>query len=137
MFHNKSGCKFETYEKQKEALIICAPRFNQCFTIRVSRGTRNEREARSSPRKAALENALSFLSGELQNDARRMLHYTAGLWPSPDAIVHRKAMTEALEKDIASFSGTVAAIGECGIDRHWNPSGEDGRCESGKTDGII
>ena len=81
-------------------------------------------------RKAALENALSLLSGELQNDVRRMLHYTAGLWPSPDAIVHRKAMTEALEKDIASFSGTVAAIGECGIDRHWNPSGEDGRCES-------
>ena len=90
-----------------------------------------------SARKAALEKALSLVSGELQENARRMLYYTAGLWPSPDPIVHRKAMTEALEKDIASFSGTVAAIGECGIDRHWNPSGEDGRCEIGKTDGII
>lgn len=82
-----------------------------------------------SARKAALEKALSLISGELQKNARRMLHYTAGLWPSSDAIMHRKEMTETLEKDIASFSEKIAAIGECGIDRHWNPAA-DGRYES-------
>ena len=82
-----------------------------------------------SARKAALEKALSLVSGELQENARRMLHYTAGLWPSSDAIMHRKEMTETLEKDIASFSEKIAAIGESGIDRHWNPAA-DGRYES-------
>ena len=24
----------------------------------------------------------------------------------------------------------IVAVGECGLDHHWNPSGEDGRCES-------
>ena len=39
-------------------------------------------------------------------------------------------MTEMLEKDIASFPEKIAAIGECGIDRHWNAADEDGRSES-------
>lgn len=83
-----------------------------------------------SVRKAALEKALSRVSGELQENARRMLYYTAGLWPSSDAIMYRKEMTEMLEKDIASFSEKIAAVGECGIDRHWNPASADGTCES-------
>ena len=81
-------------------------------------------------RKEIMEKAFSRVSGELHDGARRMLHYTAGLWPSPDAITHRKAMTETLEKDIASFPEKIAAIGECGIDRHWNAAGADGRSEN-------
>jgi len=81
-------------------------------------------------RKATLEKSLSLVSGGLQKSARRILHYTAGLWPSRDAIVHRKEMTETLEKDIVSFPEKIAAIGECGIDRHWNAADEDGRSES-------
>ena len=28
------------------------------------------------------------------------------------------------------LSNKIIAIGECGLDHHWNPSGVDGRCES-------
>ena len=80
-------------------------------------------------RKKTLDKALSRVSAELQDGARRMLHYTAGVWPSPDAITHRKEAVEALEKDIVSFPEKIAAIGECGIDRHWNAAG-DGSSES-------
>ncbi len=67
---------------------------------------------------------------KLQN----LLHFSAGLWPSPESIVNREAYVEEIKRNTAEFRKqneySLVAIGECGLDHHWNPTGVDGRCES-------
>lgn len=52
------------------------------------------------------------------------LKFSAGVFPSKDSILHRKDCIQQLGKNIDFFKGTtgeaVAAVGECGIDHHWN-----------------
>ena len=71
--------------------------------------------------------------------ARNFMYFSAGIWPDVGAIHDRDNQMKKLKESIlaAAESGDqdtlhrkVIAIGECGIDHHWNPSGEDGRCES-------
>lgn len=78
-------------------------------------------------RKAAVARALSGVAPELRPAAERMIHYTAGIWPETGAIRDRMRQVAVLEQQIAQ-SGGITAVGECGLDHHWNPSGEDGRC---------
>ncbi|MBP3709367.1 MAG: TatD family hydrolase [Treponema sp.] len=80
-------------------------------------------------RRETVENALSHVAPELRAQSRAMMHYSAGLWPSPEAIINRASYIASLEGCIARFPEKVVAIGEGGIDHHWNPSGEDGRSE--------
>jgi Mg-dependent DNase len=79
-------------------------------------------------RKAALALALAGVSDGVRAEAERMIHYSAGIWPDTDAVRDRVRQGAVLEEYIAG-SGGITALGECGIDHHWNPSGEDGRCE--------
>ncbi len=47
--------------------------------------------------------------------------FSAGIWPSPEAIEHRFDASEQLKAEIEKVpSNKLAAIGECGLDRHWN-----------------
>ncbi|MDL2229636.1 TatD family hydrolase [Treponema sp. OttesenSCG-928-L16] len=51
------------------------------------------------------------------------VRYSAGIWPSAEAIDQREAQVRFLEQHIAGAPpGLIAAVGECGIDRHWNRS---------------
>ncbi len=64
----------------------------------------------------------------------RMIHYSAGIWPDVDEISDRWNAMESLEQAIEDFKEEgmgkkLVAIGEGGIDHHWNPSGVDGRSE--------
>lgn len=66
-----------------------------------------------------------------------MYYFSAGIWPAPEAIRDRKNQIVELERQIKvaldssdQFYKKVVAVGECGLDHHWNPSGVDGRCES-------
>jgi TatD DNase family protein len=84
------------------------------------------------------------LSPEQVAQVCSMTHFSAGIWPSLDAIRSRNEQMQVLEKQIQLVGAKtsleqagdclakkgVCAIGECGIDHHWNPSGVDGRCES-------
>ncbi|MBQ0161731.1 MAG: TatD family hydrolase [Treponema sp.] len=83
------------------------------------------------------------LSGEkLKSKIKSFIRFSAGIWPAPEAIRDRKNQIEVLEKmirgagaasDDSGASSTykkVVAIGECGLDHHWNVSGADGRAES-------
>ena len=81
-----------------------------------------------SARKVAVQRALTGVEPALRTYAGSMIHHTAGIWPDVNAIRDRKRQIDILEKQIAQ-SGGIAAVGECGLDHHWNPSGEDGRCE--------
>ena len=57
------------------------------------------------------------------------VYFSAGIWPSPEEIKDRFNGIAQLEKIIQSALSSenplfkkIAAIGECGIDHHWNPS---------------
>lgn len=58
-----------------------------------------------------------------EGDERRrpQILFSAGIWPSEEAIKHRTLHIDELEGHIRRASGaSLAAIGECGLDRHWN-----------------
>lgn len=49
------------------------------------------------------------------------LRFSAGIWPSAEAVANRKAEIATLAAELDSAPpGTLVALGECGIDRHWN-----------------
>ncbi len=49
------------------------------------------------------------------------VRFTAGIWPSREAIARKGEAIRELEAAIdAAPEGAVVAVGECGIDRHWN-----------------
>lgn len=84
-------------------------------------------------RKKAIENAISKINDvELQQKAKNFIYYSAGIWPDVESIHDRVNQIHLLREEINKFDDKkkIVAIGEGGIDHHWNPSGVDGRCES-------
>lgn len=71
--------------------------------------------------------------------ARQFMYFSAGIWPDVGEIHNRDVAVKTLRqsileasvaKDQDTLNRKIVAIGECGLDHHWNPSGVDGRCES-------
>ena len=91
-------------------------------------------------RQACVEKTIAQMQdSSLADKARKFMYFSAGIWPDVGAIHERdeqmktlRASIEAAGKDgdQDTLNRRVVAVGECGIDHHWNPSGEDGRCES-------
>ena len=88
----------------------------------------------------------SITDSRLADKARTFMYFTAGIWPDVDSIKDRdnqmKILKESVEsavkdKDQDTLHRPVIAIGECGLDHHWNPSGADGRCESDFDEQIF
>ena len=75
---------------------------------------------------------------KLADKVRDFLYFSAGIWPDVDSIHNRFECMKKLEEQIKAageqeqdiLHRKIVAIGEGGIDHHWNPSGVDGRCES-------
>lgn len=72
------------------------------------------------------------------------MYFSAGIWPSAQAISNRYKCMEELEKEINAFkndggifSKKLVAIGEGGLDHHWNPSGVDSRDEKDFDEDIF
>lgn len=63
--------------------------------------------------------------------------YSAGIWPDVDEIHNRFDAMKKLEESILKSPEKIVAIGEGGLDHHWNPSGCDGRCESDFDDATY
>ena len=86
----------------------------------------------------AIKESISFIEDETaKKKVKDFIYFSAGIWPDKDAIIDRENQMKLLEKSIAEFrsgahefSEKLIAIGEGGLDHHWNPSGVDGRCES-------
>lgn len=51
---------------------------------------------------------------------RKITHFSCGLWPSTESINNRHEYIKIIEKTILENSSTIIALGECGIDRHYN-----------------
>ena len=68
----------------------------------------------------------------VRDAASEMIYYSAGIWPDVEEIKNRTQSMKKLEESIETFmdKSHLVAIGECGLDHHWNPGGVDGRCES-------
>lgn len=66
---------------------------------------------------------------EIIQKINNFIYYSAGIWPDTESIKNRFEVVEKLKKSVLSSSKRVLAIGECGLDHHWNPGGEDGRCQ--------
>ena len=78
-------------------------------------------------RQLAVEKCIAAIAdSRLADKTRDFMHFTAGIWPDVDSIKDRQNQMKILRD---SVTPDVIAIGECGLDHHWNPSGADGRCE--------
>ena len=79
-------------------------------------------------RRQAVEKCIAGLADpQLEQKARSFMYYSAGIWPDVDSIKDRENQMQILRSSI--IPGSIIAVGECGLDHHWNPSGEDGRSE--------
>lgn len=107
------------------------------FKFGLDIGTRCDDLAR---RLDCVEKTICTMSdSEGAKKARDFMYFSAGIWPDVGEIHDRENAVKTLRRSILdaeqseNFGGLhkkVAAIGECGLDHHWNPSGADGRCES-------
>ncbi|WP_147613962.1 TatD family hydrolase [Treponema pectinovorum] len=82
-------------------------------------------------RREIVEKSLEKLPLEIRSKARDMFFYSAGIWPDVESIKNRTEVMKTLKEEILSFNEIspkkLIAIGEGGIDHHWNPSGTDSR----------
>lgn len=85
-----------------------------------------------------VKDAVTSISDKtIQNKCRNFLYFSAGIWPSAEEIKNRKENIDILKEKIKEaerssqndfpFNTKIIALGECGLDHHWNPSGEDHR----------
>ncbi len=91
-------------------------------------------------RQQVIDNTIAMMPDTLLADrARKFIYFAAGIWPSVEEIKDRFNSMKTLKEQIAQAEANddgetlhrkIIAIGECGLDHHWNPSGVDGRCES-------
>lgn len=86
---------------------------------------------------------------KIQDETKRekafsMFYFSAGIWPASEAIADRENQIKVLESQIDTalksdnpFFRKVVALGECGLDHHWNPAGVDGRCENDFDEKLL
>ena len=90
-------------------------------------------------RQLAVEKCIAGVAdARLADKARSFMYFSAGIWPDVESIKDRENQVKLLRESIVAASADpdqdtlnrkIIAVGECGLDHHWNPSGEDGRCE--------
>lgn len=130
-FHFHMICEHNSIEYGSQILSQMAD--TDCF-FGMDIGTRSNDLL---PRVECVKKSLGLIQDEQQrNKASSFIHFSAGIWPDVESIVNRERCMKELEETITAFEDSddpfcnkIVAIGEGGIDHHWNPSGADGRCQ--------
>lgn len=91
-------------------------------------------------RQSFLDKTIAQIKDAKTSDkVRDFIYFSAGIWPEVEYIHNREESVNQLiaqiqraaaEPDRDTLHRKIIAIGECGLDHHWNPSGADGRSES-------
>ena len=82
-----------------------------------------------------IENSISKIEdAAVISKIRSFLYYSAGIWPDVTAIKERKNQFETLKKVLSQNQENpgntrIVALGEFGLDHHWDPAGVDQRSE--------
>ncbi|MCR5217122.1 TatD family hydrolase [Treponema sp.] len=70
---------------------------------------------------------LEYLDEDRRKKAQAFMHFSAGIWPDEESIADRYKCMEELQNQIKAFkedggifSDRLAAIGEGGLDHHWD-----------------
>lgn len=72
--------------------------------------------------------------------ARTMFRFSAGIWPGVEAIENRDEQIAELQKNVQMLyndSVRACAIGECGLDHHWNKADENGKIDGKNAKNIL
>ncbi len=90
-------------------------------------------------RQAFMDKTIAQIADPKVSDkVRNFVYFSAGIWPEVEYIHNREESVNQLvaqiqraaaEPDRDTLHRQIIAIGECGLDHHWNPSGADGRNE--------
>ena len=92
---------------------------------------------------------VSLIHETTEENIPHFLHFTCGIWPESQAIANAKDSLKALENDLQSLlnrdssinkllhkeNTEYLALGECGLDRHWNGPGAAQRPKDSSEDG--
>ncbi len=97
------------------------------------------------PRMGAAKDCLGQIGDDaVREKARGLLYFSAGIWPDEESIRLRQDRVSCLEQQIAKgmggaspFPGRLVAVGECGLDHHWNPAGVDKRNGDAWDDALF
>lgn len=88
--------------------------------------------------------AISCMAENYKQKAENLIYFSAGIWPAAEAIKNReeelkklRASIDEAEKKSMVKNAKIVAVGECGLDHHWNKEGVDGRDEADFTENIL
>lgn len=101
------------------------------------------------PRVKLFEETLSKIENPLRKKIEEFIFFSAGIWPDAESIKNRAEKFSLLEKTISEIKSNseksyfakndecefflgekLVALGECGLDHHWNVAGPDARSEA-------
>ncbi len=85
---------------------------------------------------SAVITASGRTAADIREEAGNLIHYTAGIWPDPEAVKNRvteiATLRSVVERSLSGKDGLprITCIGECGHDHHWDIAGTDHRDEA-------
>jgi len=94
-------------------------------------------------RTSFIKECMEKLTEDEQKKVMSYIYFSAGIWPNPEEIRDRSACVQKLKEEIERFQkenyfkGRLVAVGECGLDHHWNVNGPDARDEADFTEDLF
>ena len=135
-FHFKSLCEDDVGKGSQ--ILSRMNEYSPVFGLDI--GTKcGDMEERSLFVKECMEK----LSEGEQKKVLSYFYFSAGIWPDPDEIRERASCVKELKEQVQRFQSEnffkdrLVAIGECGLDHHWNINNPDARDEAEFDDELF
>ncbi|MBE6349351.1 MAG: TatD family deoxyribonuclease [Spirochaetaceae bacterium] len=84
------------------------------------------------------QSALSELTNQREKSyLENMVKFSVGIWPDSQAILRGREELALLESVLQKYQKNIIALGECGLDHHWNPTGVDNRSQDDFDEAML